>query len=335
MENKKDLLIIGAGLNGLYLATLLQSHFNITILEARKRTGGRVLTTQGHDLGPSWIWPHQKHILTLIQDLGLELFSQYTKGDALYDAPEGVQRFNAPPSAPSYRVKGGLETLISSLSDKLPSAMIHTDEEVIKIQEDNDRLIASTHTKQYKSHYVISSLAPRLACKNISYEPVLDKISIKAMLQTPTWMGHSAKCVIEFETAFWKEEGLNGFIYSPLGPLGEIHDASTDTQPALFGFLHTNASTDNIYEDVAKQMKRLFPKQEVKKIYFIDWREEKFSSSIYDKKGLSAHPEYGLNLSHFNEKMFFTGTETSYENGGYLEGAVISAKLLAQRLLQK
>ena len=337
IPNKQDLIIIGAGLSGLYAATLLQDTYNVIILEARERTGGRILTKQGHDLGPSWIWPHQKNILSLVQALELETFSQYTQGDALYDAPTGVQRFASPPSAPSLRLKGGLEKLIKALVSKLPPDTIHTNQEVHSIIENGDNLSLVTCNRTYQASYVLSTLAPRLACEHIVYRPDLTQENKTNMLQTPTWMGHTAKCVIEFTENFWRQEGLSGFIYSPLGPLGEIHDASTHTQPALFGFLQANASTTNIKEAVKEQVKRLFADKVelISNIYFIDWREERFSSSIHDKKGLSAHPEYGLNLSHFNEKMFFIGTETAYDNGGYLEGALISAQQIAHKLMNK
>ena len=64
------------------------------------------------------------------------------------------------------------------------------------------------------------------------------------MQNIPTWMGYSAKCVVEFETAFWKEEGLSGFAFSHLGPLGEIHDACTEETAAIFGFLHSQAKME-------------------------------------------------------------------------------------------
>ncbi len=69
--NQPKLCIIGAGLSGLYSAVLLQDQYEVTIIEARERTGGRIMTLDGHDLGPSWIWPHQKNILQLIETLGL------------------------------------------------------------------------------------------------------------------------------------------------------------------------------------------------------------------------------------------------------------------------
>ena len=334
MHKKKNLLIIGAGLSGLYASVLLKDTFNITLLEARDRLGGRVLSEDGHDLGPSWIWSHHKNILELINSLGLELFSQYTKGDALYHTAEGVQRFNAPPSPPSARLDGGLEKLIHALASQLKQESICRNQEVKKISYRDERLTIETLTDTFEADYVVSTLAPRLASENIEYSPALDKSLHSKMMQTHTWMGNSAKCVIEFENPFWRDEGLSGFVFSHVGPLGEIHDACTKEKAALFGFLHPKASTDNIEQDVREQMKVLFADKSklIKKIYFIDWREEKFSSSEHDKKGLSAHPDYGLDLKAYDSKLFFIGTETAYEEGGYLEGAVNSAQKIAELL---
>ena len=331
---KQDLIIIGAGLSGLYAATLLHDRFNITILEARDRLGGRILTKDGHDLGPSWIWPHQNNILKLIYQYNLELFTQYTEGDALYDTPGSVQRFQSPPSAPSVRVVGGLQTLIDALASSLSSDMIHLHEEVTKISCSTQKIHIETLHAQYEADYVVSTLAPRLACENIDYEPPLDEAVYSKMLQTPTWMGHTAKCVVEFKEAFWKDEGLSGFVFSHIGPLGEIHDASTNNKAALFGFLHPKASTHNIETQVKEQMERLFSDKSelITKVYCTDWKEERFSSTTHDHKGLSSHPNYGLELSHCGKRLFFIGTETAYDNGGYLEGAVNSALNLAKRL---
>ena len=98
---KQNIIIIGAGLSGLYLAYRLQERYNITILEARSRLGGRIDSIDGHDMGPSWVWQHQKHILSLLQELDLKIFSQYTQGNALYDTRNKLEQFTPPPSAPS------------------------------------------------------------------------------------------------------------------------------------------------------------------------------------------------------------------------------------------
>jgi len=332
MKDKPPLIIIGAGLSGLYAAYLLQNNFNIIILEARERLGGRIFTHKGHDLGPSWIWPHQKHILSLLQELNLETFSQYIQGDALYDAPEGLQKFKAPSSAPSYRLKGGLGQLIQALEKKVPQEIIHLGQEVLSITQEKEELILKTRNKSYRASYVLSTLAPRLAAEKIHYSPALNEDTKAQMQNIPTWMGHAAKCVIEYPQAFWKDQSLSGFVYSPQGPLGEIHDACTQDQAALFGFVHSNATRENLLDAIKAQMMRIFPQQSIQNIYLLDWQEERFSASSEDKKGLSVHPSYGHSLHHFQGKLIFMGTESAYEEGGYLEGAIHSAKKVAQEL---
>ncbi len=258
---QKRVIIIGAGLSGLYLASLLQKHYAITILEARDRVGGRIHTVDGHDLGPSWVWSHQKHILALISSLGLELFPQYTKGLALYDAPNGVQRFSPPPSAPAARIKGGIIRLVQALSKKMDENELHLDENVIAIKEKKDVVLVKSASREYEAEFVISTLPPRLAASSIGYDPPLDDDLLRQMRETPTWMGHSVKCVIEYKEPFWRASGLSGALFSHQGPLGEIHDACTQDHAALFGFLHSTAKTEDIEAVLIAQMVRLFGEQ--------------------------------------------------------------------------
>ena len=76
--SKEKLIIVGAGLSGLYLATLLEEKYDITIIEARERIGGRIFSIEGHDMGPSWVWSHHKAILDLFSSMHIEIFPQYT-----------------------------------------------------------------------------------------------------------------------------------------------------------------------------------------------------------------------------------------------------------------
>ena len=329
----KSLIIIGGGLSGLYLALLLEKKYDVTILEARDRIGGRIFSIESHDLGPSWIWSHQKNILQLVDSLGLELFSQYTKGYALYDKKEKVELFHNPSSAPSARMKGSLTGLINAIKERLTNTLIILNIEVSSIQELGNTVTVVTKEKAYEADYVISTLAPRLTAK-LDYEPELPRILKSKMLKTHTWMGNSVKCVIEFKTDFWKTKGLSGFVFSHIGPLGEIHDASLEYRPALFGFVSANANMQTIKEDVKKQLIRLFKinEAEIIDIYVVDWREERYSSTLEDKILMSEHPTYGINTDNYSQKILFSSTEFSFEEGGYLEGAIINAKKVASKL---
>lgn len=73
-------IIIGAGLSGLAAAyTLKQAHWDVTVLEARKRIGGRVLSFSFKDsdlvceLGGEWVGESHERIKALCQDFGIKL----------------------------------------------------------------------------------------------------------------------------------------------------------------------------------------------------------------------------------------------------------------------
>ena len=328
---KKKLLIIGAGLSGLYSAVLLQDTYDVTIIEARGRTGGRIMGIDGHDMGPSWVWSHQKNILQLIETLGLELFSQYTEGLALYDAPDGVQRFNAPSTAPSYRIKGGISQMVMALGKRL-NKPVNLNEKVLSLTQSNEMIVVETSAKTYEADKVISTLPTRLAVESIEYFPALPATLYTQLQNIATWMGYSTKCVIEYPDAFWREEGLSGFAFSHVGPLGEIHDASTEDKAALFGFLHSSAKEEKREEYIIGQLIRRYGKQaaEFSNIYFVDWKKEIYSSSSLDARPLSQHPSYGFEAAHFEGKLIFSGTESAFKEGGYLEGAVNAAAHVAK-----
>ena len=328
---KKKLLIIGAGLSGLYSAVLLQYTYDVTIIEARDRTGGRIMGIEGHDMGPSWVWSHQKNILQLIETLGLELFLQYIEGLASYDAPDGVQRFNPSSTAPSYRIKGGTSQIVLALEKRLKKP-VNLNERVLSLTHLNEMIVVKTSVKTYEVDRVISTLPPRLAVESIEYFPALPEVLHTQMQNIPTWMGYSAKCVIEYPDAFWREEGLSGFAISHLGPLGEIHDACTEDKAALFGFLHTNAKYDHLEEDIITQLIRLHGPHAAtpSKIYYVDWKKETYTSTALDAIPLREHPSYGLDVTHFDKRMIFSGTESAFREGGYLEGAITAAMIVAK-----
>ena len=330
---KEKLLIIGAGLSGLYSAVLLQERYDVTVVEARDRTGGRILAMGGHDMGPSWVWAHQKNILQLIKTLDLELFSQYTKGFSVYDAPQGVQRFNASAGVPSYRIKGGIRQVISALEKRLDTP-VGLNEKVISLSRSKEKIVVKTVANSYEADKVIITLPPRLALESIEYIPALSSVLQSQFENIPTWMGYSAKCVIEYSQAFWREEGLSGFGVSHIGPLGEMHDACTEKKFALFGFVHSYAKFDNLEEAIIQQLTRLYGNKAAKplNIYQMDWKKEHYTSTFLDTMPLKEHPSYGFEATHMDGKVVFAGTESAFREGGYLEGAIISALQTAKSL---
>lgn len=80
-KRRKSCVIVGAGFSGLAAAFKLKNAgWNVTILEARSRFGGRVFshrlpenTNLICELGAEWVGEHHERIITLCKDFGLQL----------------------------------------------------------------------------------------------------------------------------------------------------------------------------------------------------------------------------------------------------------------------
>lgn len=186
----------------------------------------------------------------------------------------------------------------------------------------------------YEADFVINTLPPRLAISTIQYTPQLPHSIIEDLSNIPTWMGNAAKCTVEFESPFWRKQGLSGFGFSHVGPLGEIHDACTEEKAALFGFFHAQAK-DKSKAAVIEQMERLFgdDAKQIKNVYITDWTKEQYSSVLADHRPMSTHPNYGYESNAYDGKLQFSGTESAFQDGGYLEGCIISVEKLVKDLL--
>lgn len=331
---KQRVIIIGAGISGLYTAMQLEKQYEVTILEARERVGGRALSINGHDLGPSWIWSHHKHALELVSSLGLEMFLQYTQGLALYQATD-VQKFNAPPQEPSARIIGGVGALAESIASSLNKTKIRLNEAVKQVAKKSEGVQVFTQNRHYEADFVINTLPPRIAA-NIEYSPPLPSSQLELLRSIPTWMGHVVKVVVTYERAFWRDTGLSGFAFCSSRPLSEVHDAVTRDEAALFGFAASRHVESDFSEKVIEQLTMLFgPKaKEYSKIYVVDWNKEVFTAVQEDMAPLASHPQYGYDIDAMEGKLLFAGTESSYSEGGYIEGAIRSALDTVEKVLK-
>ncbi len=86
---RADVVVVGAGLAGLVAArSLMDAGVDVIVLEARDRVGGRthsVVEDDGRviEYGGQWVGPTQDRALGLIDEFGLETFTQYSDGTNL------------------------------------------------------------------------------------------------------------------------------------------------------------------------------------------------------------------------------------------------------------
>src|SRR5512143_1387268 len=135
-----DIAIIGGGLSGLALADRLQrAGRDYTILEARDRLGGRILSKvidgAAFDLGPAWFWPLQPRMAALVSRLGLDVFDQFSEGAIVAEDRGGrIHRNGGLVSMQgSYRIDGGLGRVTSGLAKSLPPDRVHMNVTVISL----------------------------------------------------------------------------------------------------------------------------------------------------------------------------------------------------------
>jgi monoamine oxidase len=345
----KKVIIVGGGLAGLYAAYLLeQQHIPFVLLEAQSRLGGRILGAQNKlntdhhfDLGPAWIFPHQKKVQRLTTQLGVSLFEQYSTGDVLYQTSyhQPPKRIEDAGGLQMFKVQGGSQALLSALQNTVTQNKIQLNHQLTHIERQSNLWQLSVSYNGVEKHFIADELMlampPRIIAPYIANKQWISKLLITNLEQSQTWMAGQAKFVVTYATPFWREQGLSGQIFSQTGPMVEIHDASTDVHQShgLFGFIGWPASRRR--QMTQQQLKEACLAQLVScygsdannftACYFKDWATDHFTCTANDRLESSRHPEFIIS-KHQQElsklHLHFIGSEFAALDPGYLEGAI-------------
>ena len=345
---KAKVIIIGAGLCGLYTAFLLQKKgIEVLILEANTRTGGRIKTITGTtavtmEMGATWFGNEHSHLLEVLRSLEIPYFKQHTQGISLFETMSFVppQKFEISDSEePSFRIEGGTETLIKRLISEIGIQNIKTNTKITVIKEENNHLIVTDSDGQsYSADKVISTIPPNLLVNSVVFEPNLPENFTQLAKKTHTWMGESIKFAVEYKTPFWKQNNYSGTLFSQASIIQEMYDHSTADNSgfALKGFLNGGTavlSMEERKEKVIAQLTTFFgPEAKDYVAYFENvWRKEPLTFQPYEQLVL-AHQNNGHSLfkkPFQNGKLYVSGAESATQNPGYMDGAIAAAKTIA------
>ncbi len=351
-----DILIIGGGLSGLFATWQLRyAGKNAGVIEARQRFGGRILTVSGDDgaecdLGPSWFWPGQPLVASLLNHFKISSYEQFADGAVLLQETDGrVDRIAAPsPMAGARRIQGGINRLSEAIVDRIDEPHRFLQHVATGLSIDGDDIIvdvtAPSGKQQIQAKHVAVAIPPRLAA-NLKFTPELPAKTMQILAATPTWMAGHAKFFAIYDEPFWRRNGLCGTAISQCGPLAEIHDASPNSGSifSLFGFSGLDAMSrasvgrSEFIRQATAQLAMLFGDKanRPKTVHFQDWSTKRFTASEADRNPQPHHPQYGLNLQLGNAwdgKLEFISTETSFSNGGLLEGALEAGLRFSKRI---
>ncbi|WP_420229396.1 flavin monoamine oxidase family protein [Psychrobacter sp. ER1] len=367
-------VIVGGGLSGLYAAFLLeQKGIAYILLEARDTLGGRIAVAKysdapatnnstdidqaessaAFDLGPSWFWPdYQTQLSSLIESLNLLRFAQFEEGDMMVERaanqpPVRMQGYKSAP--PSVRLVGGMAALTDALYARLDASCIMTSQTVqqlnrtpqhIEVQSED----TSGHVTTFRAQHVLLALPPRLVEGRIAFQPALPQELSEQWRETATWMAPHAKYVAIYESPFWRDAGFSGAARSAIGPLTEIHDASTlENDGALFGFfgvpaqVRQSVSDTVLKEHCRAQLVRLFGDQAStpKAEYLKDWAQDPLTAMPADASGNGQHavaPPSKPKTGVWQDCLIGCGSEWSAQFPGYVAGAIDAATVAVQSL---
>jgi monoamine oxidase len=247
-----------------------------------------------------------------------------------------------PQEPQSMRVAGGTGALITALSETLPTEAIRLGMRATHAILNNSDVLLTVVAQDGTAHevaaeHVIFALPPRLLASSVAFTPDIDSATAILWRHTPTWMAPHAKFFAFYRHPFWRDAGLSGTAQSQVGPLVEIHDATTASgMAALFGFLGVGADQRAALGEAAltqaciKQLARLFGPEAGRPHATLlkDWAADPLTATA-DDRSPSGHPEPARTLwvtGVWKDRIFLAGSETSLTAPGYLAGAIAAAE---------
>lgn len=348
--------IIGAGLAGLNAARLLhKAGMDFYLFEARGRAGGRILTVNdkgaetedGFDLGPSWFWPQMQPVMgDLVEELCLPFFCQHNAGDVVFErmSREGLHRMPGLGQEPkSLRLAGGTAALVRALMRDLPTDRLHFGRPVnaLRLMDDGVEIITAART--VTARHVIAALPPRLFAEKVVLHPAPAAQDLARWTATATWMAPHAKVFAVYDRPFWRDAGFCGTAQSMVGPLAEIHDATTASgRAALFGFAGVPAANraalgeDALIRAAIQQFARLFgPEAATPRATLVkDWARDAWTATEADTSPTGHASAFAGDwvTGDWKGRLVMGGSEASPSEPGFLAGAVVASTMAFEQV---
>jgi len=341
-------IIIGAGLSGLLTGYRLKKEgIPFKILEARNRVGGRINTVNGInntpiEMGATWFTNQHKYLLALLEELEIDSFKQHMGSNVFFQSSytSPIQSIQIPSQQPSYRISDGTSNLTDTLLRKLDNNDVILNQSVkgIKCHKNSVQVIAK---EVFEGNMVVLAVPPKLWSKKILFEPHLPQNLMDVAKQTHTWMEDSIKIALTYSLPFWEQENLSGTFYSNVGPITEFYDHCNHKRSkyALCGFISSS------FKNLTHAERRISVINQIKNVYgvkaekFIDYEECVWSKeeNTFEVSDIFLYPHQNngnpiFRKTYFDDKLLISSSESALEFPGYMDGAVYSANVTAEKI---
>jgi monoamine oxidase len=239
------------------------------------------------------------------------------------------------------RIVGGSQLLAIRLAERLGD-VVQLGSPVHELRQHDDRVEVLHGGGSVAAKRVIVAIPPALAGR-LRYSPALPADRDQLTQQVP--MGYVVKVQIAYETPFWRDDGLSGFVVAYGNPLSVTFDNSPEDLRCgvLLGFLEgEHGRLAGRLEPAARErlvlesLERFFGPKARTPVQYLDrdWATEEYSRGCYGGRfGTGVWTAVGRSLREPIGRIHWAGTETSDVWNGYLDGAVRSGERAAAEVL--
>jgi monoamine oxidase len=228
------------------------------------------------------------------------------------------------------KFKGGMQQIAQRLADELGDRLV-LGAPVRRILQTDAGVRVESDKGALEARFVIVAIPPAPASR-IEYQPHLSAAHDGLRQRMP--MGSIIKIALAYETAFWREAGLNGQIAADDDVVGLAYDDVQEVgPPVLLAFIEgphaialSNASKEERREKVLASLVRFLGPKAANPIAYEDndWLTEPWTHGYVGTMPPGVMTRYGHALREPFGRVHWAGAETSVEWQGYIEGALRS-----------
>ncbi len=244
------------------------------------------------------------------------------------------------------RVSGGIWRLCERLAATIADAdaeAIRCSSQVMAVQQRHDQVaVRCADGAEHLARNVLITLPPRLACE-LDYAPVLEPWREEAV--SAVSVGNVIKASAEFESPWWREQGLSGQVSFDTGAVRVLSDTSPAVGAGVLTGYFAGPDASGLGERSITIRQRVFfeavraafgDAPEPTDYVEVDWSAERFTGGC-----LGAHFTPGAwvksasSLGAAHGRVRFAGAEYSDRFNGFMEGAVRSARSQVATLVRQ
>ena len=266
---------------------------------------------------------------------------------------EKHRRFNIDGTDEALHVDGGMDQIASRMAAALPPGTIETSSALVALRERADGSLLCT----FDSGQSRNEVEADYVCLTLPFTTLRD-VDLRRVTLSPTKrlaidhleLGTNAKLHMQFRRRIWTAENYDGasYVQFPYEESWDVSSAQSGDYGILVGFpggrrgvLSATAhgpAPASIADAYVRQLDRIYPgiaQQYTGTAYLDVWAHDRWHHGAYSYYRVGQYTRFAGIEGLPQRNVFFAGEHTSYNNMGYVNGAVISGERTAREIARR